>query len=108
MEALLRPVTIAAWSFRREDYELTRITPTRRLWEKTVCWRVAEHGRQVAEADLAVHIGQDESTLGHTAEWQAGKPVNAYVEKWMDSALARGTETHHCGSGSEGGECLKY
>lgn len=86
VKALLRPVTIAAWSFRREDYDLTRIAPTRRLWEKTVCWRVAERGRQVAEADLAVHIGQDESTLGHTAEWQAGKPVNPYVEKWTANA----------------------
>lgn len=83
VKALLRPVTIAAWSFRRADYELTRIPVQRKLWEKTVCWRVAEAGRLIAEADLAVHLGHTDSTMGHEREWAAGGSVAPYVERWM-------------------------
>lgn len=83
VKALLRPVTIAAWSFRRADYELARIIPAKNLWEKTVCWRVAAAGRVIAEADLAVHMGHNNSTLRHEAEWAAGEPVEPYVDRWM-------------------------
>ena len=83
VKALLRPVTIAAWSFRREDYELTKIHIMRQLWEKTVCWRVGGVGRLIAEADLAEHIGEQESSMGHSATWAAAAPVRPYVERWM-------------------------
>ena len=83
VKALLRPVTIAAWSFRRADYELTRIQVAKNLWEKTVCWRVTAEGRLIAEADLAVHLGHTDSTMGHEREWAAAAPAAPYVERWM-------------------------
>jgi hypothetical protein len=83
VRALLRPVTIAAWSFRREDYELTRIDVAPKLWEKRVCWRVRDAGRLIAEADLAEHIGEQQSSMGHNRTWAAAAPVAPYVERWM-------------------------
>lgn len=83
VKALIRPVTIAAWSFRAEDYYLTQIEVAKRLWEKAICWRVAAAGRLVCEIDLAEHIGEQHSSLGHTPTWQAAASVEPYVRRWM-------------------------
>ncbi len=81
IQALLRPTTIAAWSFRREDAELVQIEVIPSGWEKAICRRVMAAGRLVCEIDLAEHIGATDSSLGH--DWSIATPLTPHRERWL-------------------------
>lgn len=69
----------AAWTMRREDWELIGPCPEKVSWDDVpTCQKLRARGYHVAQADLAEHIGGDKSTWGN--------PAHAYPHPALDLA----------------------
>ncbi len=70
----------AAWTFRARDWPLIGPIPEKLGWDDVpTCHKIRAHGGQVAQADLAEHLGADKSTWGNVSfEW--AKPLDR--ERW--------------------------